>query len=326
MTEMLLLILTACSVSLGGLFAGFETGMYSANRVRLRLQLELKSFGARSLSRLLRDLPSSMSTNLIGTNLTLYFSTACVTKLCEMRDISVLTYEFAATLILTPIVFIFAEMTPKDVFRRHADQWTYVIAPVMQVFHWILYPLAIGFRRAGSLVKRSVVNRTEEPPVISRLGLHAVIAEGREDGVLTTYQTAIAANITRLQVKKIVDVMVPLTEAVTIAGDAPLQELEEKAARNDISRLPVFDSQRRNIIGIVNVFDHLFEEEKGERVSDLLRTAPSLAEDDGIYAALVCLRRARMPMGIVRDDATQAVGIVTVKDLVEEIVGKLEAF
>ena len=109
-------------------------------------------------------------------------------------------------------------------------------------------------------------------------------------------------------------------------GDAPLQELEEKAARHDISRLPVFDSQRKNIIGIVNVFDHLFEEEKGERVSDLLRTAPSLAQNDGIYAALVCLRRARMPMGIVRDDATQAVGIVTVKDLVEEIVGKLEAF
>jgi len=326
LTDLTLLTLSILTLALAGLFAGFETGLYSVNRVRLRLQLELKSFGARSLSHLERDLPGTISTNLIGTNLAQYVCVACVTQLLHSRGLRLLSEELAATLIMSPIIFVFAEMTPKDMFRQRADRWSYYVAPMLRVSHWLLYPFAFIFRTVARLAWGRAGLPASEAPLASRLGLRALIGESGEEGVLTGYQTAIAANITHLQGKRLRNAMVPLHEAVAIASDASLDELEELAARHHFSRLPVFKAQRDHVVGIVNVLDHLFSERRGATVAELLRPAPRLKEGDGIYASLVRLRRARMPMGIVQGPNENAVGIVTIKDLVEEIVGELEAF
>jgi CBS domain containing-hemolysin-like protein len=323
MSDSLLLLLVAVFLLTAGIFAGYETGLYSLNRVRLRVQSEIKSFGSRSLSRLLADLPSAISTMLVGTNLSHYFCAALVTQLCEQNDISVLTPAFAATLILTPIIFVFSEVVPKDLFRRHADQWTYYLAPALRVFHWAVYPLSYSFRTVGRLAAGASARSAEETPLISSLGLRALISESREEGVLTPYQTAIAANITHLQAKRVGEIMVPLDRAATVASAASPAELEAIVRRSDYSRLPVFEGQKDHIVGIVNVFDLLYSDQPKKRVADLLRPAPFLDEKQGIYPALVRLRRARMPMGIVRDAAGHAIGIVTIKDLVEEIVGEM---
>ena len=325
MSQSVLLLLAALGLALTGLFDGFETGLYSVNRVRLRLQLELKSFGSRSLSHLLRDLPGAITTILIGTNVATYLCVACVTELCREAGIRLVSEEFAATLILTPIIFVFAEMTPKDLFRVHTDHWTYLISPLMRGVHWLLYPFTALFRAAARLVS-GAAEAAPEVPIVSRLGLQALISEGQEEGVLTSYQTAIAANITHLQTKRLRDVMVPIDQAVAVSVFAPVEEVEALAIQHQHSRFPVYRGERHQIIGIVNVLDHLFAEERKSLVTELLRPAPSLGEGDNVHASLVHLRRERMPMGIVRDSHGRATGIVTIKDLVEEIVGELEAF
>mgnify|MGYP005834661011 CR=1 FL=1 len=326
MSATLLLLSAAVSLALTGLFAGYETGLYTVNRLRLRLQLELRTLGSRRLSALVQDLTASITSILIGTNLFIYLAVACVTELFKQSGIRLINEEFAATLVLTPIIFVFAEMLPKEFFRQHADRWSYYFALPILFFHRLCRPISVVLRRAALLLSGTSAQAGPTQPVIGRLGLRALMSESRQEGVLTAYQTAIAANITHLQGKRLRAVMVPLEKAAVISVFAPLSELEHLAAETHNSRFPVYRGDRHQIIGIVNVLEHLLSEEPKEHVAELLRPAPTLKDTDGIYASLVRLRRERMPMGIVQEASGRAIGIVTVKDLVEEIVGELEVF
>jgi len=311
----------ALCVLMEGLFSGAEIGFYSVNRLRLRSRVEAKSRRAAVLQALLDTPDATMMTTLIGTNIMVYAASALATELFGGYG----SPELLATLVMTPVVFVFGEMIPKDIFRRRADSLMYFLAGPIDALRSLLWPVTTVLRWLVLLVTGGKLGERRDS-VFSRAALREWIAEGRREGVLTDYQHALSANVMDLMKKKVSAAMVPMDAVTVLSVDLAGEELRDAVKHAGRSRLPVVSGPEMSIVGVLHTLDYIRAAEKNLPLGDLVRRAVEVEHTDGITSVLVALQRARGQMAIVLDDAGRPAGIVTVKDLVEEIVGELQDF
>jgi putative hemolysin len=316
----LVIAVIALCVLMEALFSGAEIGFYSVNRLRLRSRLEADWPGARVLLALLDRPDTTMMTTLVGTNLMVYAATAVATEaLGHWRHA-----ELWATLMMTPIIFLFGEMIPKEIFHRRADSLMYRLAGPIDAFRVLVWPVTAVLRGLAVLITRQ--RHVGRRPVLSRAALTEWIAEGRREGVLSDYQQVLSSNVMGLLKKKTLASMIPWDRVKTVRG-----ELAGAALRRDLSeavhsRLPVCSGPEQKVVGILHVLDYIRSQGQGLTAADLARKAVRVKQHDGVHVALVALQRARQQMALVTDANDRPIGIVTVKDLVEEIVGELQEF
>jgi len=303
------------------LFSGSEIGFYSVNRLRLRSRVEGGWRGATVLQSLVDKPDATMMTTLLGTNLMVYAASALATGLLSTHRHG----ELIATLVMTPILFTFGEMIPKDLFRRKADQLMYVLAGPIDAFRVLAWPITAGLRAVlSALTSRLAVE--QRGTMFSRAALREWIAEGRHEGVLSEYQHALSANVMDLLEKKISTAMIPLDQTKMVAADVAGEDLRRALAQTGHSRLPVYRGSRQKIVGILHALDYICSADQGRSAADLARPPLKVEARDGIQAVLVALQRHRHQMAVVLNRRGKPTGIVTVKDLVEEIVGDLQDF
>jgi len=303
-----------------GFFSGSEIGFYSVNRLRLRSRVEAGWPGAAVLERLLDRPDATMMTTLIGTNLMVYAASALATALLGMLPHA----EFLATLALTPVIFVVGEMIPKDLFHRQADTLMYYLAGPLDALRLLLSPITNAL---SWLIRLFVKPRPGQRGVMfSRAALREWLAEGRREGVLSDYQHDLSANVMDLLQKDVSAAMTPLDAAhmvkAELSGDALRTALREPGH----SRLPVYEGARENIVGILHTLDYICCPRLDVTARSLVRDAVKVGRRSGIQAVLVTLQRERQQMAVVVDEEGRPAGVVTVKDLVEEIVGELEDF
>ncbi len=308
-------------VLMEGLFSGAEIGFYSVNRLRLRSRVETRSRRAIVLRKLLNTPDTTMMTTLIGTNVMVYAASALATALFGSFESPALI----TTLVLTPIIFVFGEMIPKDIFHRRADSFMYTLAGPIDVLRILVWPVTTAMRGVVWLVTAGRAAESGDA-TFSRAALAEWIAEGKREGVLTDYQQALSANVMGLMKKRVSAVMIPIGEAVVLSTGLDGPELRDAVRQTKHSRLPVVSGPEMSIVGVLHTLDYIRAAKSNAPLGELVRPALDVRQNDGITAVLVALQRARGQMAIVLDDAGKAVGIVTVKDLVEEIVGELQDF
>lgn len=308
-------------VLMEGLFSGAEIGFYSVNRLRLRSRVETRSRRALVLRKLLSTPDTTMMTTLIGTNVMVYAASALATALFGNFESPALI----TTLVLTPVIFVFGEMIPKDIFHRRADSLMYVLAGPIDVLRVLVWPVTTALRGVVWLVTAGRPPESNDS-AFSRAALAEWIAEGKREGVLTDYQQALSANVMGLMKKRVSAAMIPIGEAAVLSAGLDGPELRNAVRQAKHSRLPVVSGPEISIVGILHTLDYIRAAKSNAPLGELVRPALDVRHSDGITAVLVALQRARGQMAIVLDDAGKAVGIVTVKDLVEEIVGELQDF
>ncbi|MFW6158448.1 MAG: CNNM domain-containing protein [Planctomycetota bacterium] len=304
-----------------GFFSGSETGFYSVNRLRLRSRLEADWRGARVLQRLLDRPDETIMTTLIGTNIMVYAASALATELLGTSSHP----ELYATAIMTPIIFVCGEMIPKDLFRRHADALMYHLAGPVDALRTIVWPAIVVLRWLAALLTGRLP-RERRTLLLTRTALTEWIAEGHREGQLSEYQQTLSVNVMGLLRKTVGAAMVPMDEVEAIPagqrGDALRQALRNAAH----SRLPVYDGARERVVGILHALDYVRAAADDPTAGELAHEAVRVLETDPVQVALVRLQRQRELMAVVSDDAGRCRGIVTIKDLVEEITGELQAF
>ncbi len=324
-------------VLLSGLFSGMETGLYCVNRLRLRLASHEDKRSAR-LRRLLDDQAGSLFTTLLGTNAANYLAPACLTFVflgaatAEMSEVSRSHLEqratFLTTLILTPTLFIFGEVLPKNIFQRRADRCMVLAAPLLSATHWVCRKTGmIGIQHR---ISRFVVNRLHRQPTWGsalhpRLEMYKMLREGEADGALTAAQVFILQRIPTLKALRVASVMTPRSSAVMLNAIAGWREIQEMIRRAPYSRLPVYRGDRSNVIGTVHVLDVLTSP-AGQALGKLIQPPLTLAHTTPLMKALTTLQHAGQRMAIVVDNSGRCLGLVTIKDLVEEVVGELAAW
>jgi putative hemolysin len=321
MLDYLLIIGAIC---LAGFHSGNETGFYCVNRLRLRLRAEAGERSARALQRLVSRPQLLISTVLVGTNLGIYVATVlCTDKLRESG--LTMQADFWSSLILPPIFLICADMTPKSLFQHHADWLMYRTVWPLRVSEVLFSPFSSFLRWVSRLpqflVRHRIVPRSG---AVTSDAFRFYLSEGAAHGALSSFQRSMAENILRLKSVPVESVMTPLSQAVMIPGDASSEELERLLRAHRYSRLPVWQGSREHIVGMINVLD--VASAASPEVNALARPVLSVPSGTSVADALSLMRAAKQQFATVRAEGERAVGIVTAKDLVEEIVGELDAW
>jgi len=311
----------AASVAFDALFCGLETGIYVINKVRLDLHAET-SRRAALLQRMLRNPPNLLAVLLIGTNVCRFAATFSITAMFVLAGYGGRS-ELLAIAIATPLLFVAADSVPKGVFQRLGASAVYSLA-------WLLRSSDVIFKITGlSLLVRGIAGalmylaprgRATER-TLGTPGLSAILAEGRASGVLTDYQSAMAGRVEHIAEVTLADVMNPMSRVVGAPPDVTRQQLSQLMRDHDYSRIPLLDTDGR-VVGMLDIYDVLVRDDHtppAERMTKPLVLAAETSVTDALYR----MQRERQAMAVV-EQAGRHVGIVTVRDLVEEIVGELE--
>ncbi len=315
------IILFFTSILASALLAGTETGLYCLNRIRLRCRAERGDRSALRLQFLLKDTSKTIIAILIGTNIVHFTTTAIFTKF--LKGLGLEQPQIASTLMLAPILFVFSETLPKNIFQQHADVLVYRVSSIITVLRCALYPFVIvlaGITRLVGLLFKKHAQPTDV--MFTRQGLRYFFQESH--GSLTPYLGQITDNIMSLHRSTIADAMIPLADVASVDANIGRQDLEQVMRQTRFSRLPVCEGAPDHIVGIFNCFDYLYEEQHQEGIGHLVRPSIFFERATPIHTALHEMQSSRRLMAIVTNGPAQAVGIVTLKDLVEEIVGELE--
>ena len=310
------------------LFSGLETGAYSLNRVRLQIYHHQHNRAAHILRKNLDRPTQLLTTLLIGNNITNYIGTASLAVILESRGLSDWSTILLNTLIVTPILFVFGETLPKDLFAAFSDRLMYRLADVLEwsrrLFTWTgLVPL-IGAFSHGVMVALGQGDKIQ--PFHPRRQVQALVKEGVGYGLLSDDQSAMVERVLGLGNVHVGDEMVQWDQVITIASDAPPEKIWELADRTSHSRFPVVNAEG-DTVGVINVMRALpYGKENCPPIQKLMRPVTTLAQTLPIRRGLSELQHKRAAIAVVVDERSKPVGIVTVKDLVETITGELASW
>ncbi len=308
------------------IYAATETGFYCLNRIRLRYREERGWWTARVINRMLNDPQGMVCTVLIGNNIANYVAVAAFTYIVAAR-VSQVKAELIATLMLAPVILIFCEILPKTIFQRHADSLLYKVVPVADVSYKIFRPFVFLLRVISRLLHLFLKGlEVKESPFFSPQRLRYFLDEGAEEGTVSVYQSTMARNIMDLGNTPVKEVMIPLEEVTMVPETVGPKSLKSMAREKKFSRIPVYDRERTKVIGIVTLLEFLMEGKAQGGIHKFVRAATYISADTPVDDALMKLRLSRQRMGIVTGSDGKAVGIITMKDLVEEIVGELSVW
>ncbi len=326
-----LLLIIACFLLVAlGLLSGCEMGLYSLNRVRLRIRAGQDSAIGQQ-GRLLLDLEKNRQQAVIGIllwqNIAGYLLTVVAARwLAGVTDMDPQNVDFFTALLLTPIVFVLGDVTPKNWFQIEADRLMY---PVARPLHATVHLLrATRLPALLERLARAVVRLGGEEPQQNWLGargeIMGLIRESAADGVLSEEQTQIIERVLNLSRVQVRSVMIPRQRVVTVPVDINRRDFEAVVRGHSYSRMPVL-GRDGTVLGTVKV-PQVLASEGDLDLSRHLRPPVSIADRDSAASALIQMQRGRSKIAIVTDPRHGFVGIVTLKDLVEEIFGELPAW
>ena len=312
---------------------GMETGIYRLNRIRLRLRAEAGDRRARALVGLLGDVRGLIIVCLVGCNVGMYVTTAFVTTLVESAGWaeSPVGVEVLATMLLAPIFFVFTDVTPKSIFTYEADRWMYRLAGLLRGGYVVLRAVGLmpALKGTSTLVLRIAHGRegARANPFHPRQRLRAFLREGAAEGVITGYQDELVEKVLALRERQVRDVMIPLARVTAVEAGIDRERFVEQLRAHSYSRLPVWEERKDRIVGIVHVNDVLGAEGGPFDLGRVMtRQVVEVPPEMPVGQAMFRMRAARAAMAVVRNPRGRAVGIITIKDLVEEIVGELAAW
>ncbi len=300
--------------------SGFEVGIYSLSRVRLRYRLETGHPSASALNALLARPEQLISAILVAQNTAVYFVTAVVASLIERAGAH--WAKTWASLALSVTFFIFVEALPKNVFRHSADVLVYPLSRLYGYVLIVLKPAVLFLRGVAHLVMGFGAKGAQFDPVFTRERLAFYLHEGHSEGVLSRYQVQLTHNILRGEQITVERAMIPIADVVAVEEGAGWTQVRDLARVKGFSRYPVYRQAKDEIVGVLNIYDCPFVKSGESDLGCAVRPPVSFNGETHVTDALRIMREARQPMGVVVSEE-RAVGIVTVKDCVEEIVGEL---
>lgn len=233
-----------------------------------------------------------------------------------------------AFLLITFMHVVFGELIPKTMAIQTPDRTALWLAAPLVAFAKLTRPLTLVMSSTANVIVRLCGYRPGrgEEMVHSVNELALLIEDTEEAGILDPYQAEFVQNVFRLSGKRVQDCLVPVERMAALEVNAPPDRVLEAVRQGAHTRMPVYDGQLDNIVGIVNTKDlfYLFSLQGVVVLQDALYQPLFLKPDDSIAAALRLFRRSHRPMALVRDDSGKIRGLITLEDVLEEIVGDIE--
>lgn len=312
-------------LAMSAVFSGSETGFYRLSRVRVDAQARRGGRAARLIRVLLASEGALLVTLLVGNNIALQLLThLSEVQLDELVGLPAASREVVVTLVLTPVVFLFGELLPKDLFRRRPHGLVGLVAPLVLVAHYVLLPITIPLRILGAALERALGSARHGATLVAgREAVVEMIEQGRRQGALAPHVELLARNALQLRDLPVMRALVPWNQVQTASAALAGSELAKAVLGSRYTRVPVIDEG-----GPVRRYLHQLDvlaAGEGQSGLDVARPLPSLDPGTTVGQALSTLRTRGQRIALVGTPEAP-LGIVTLKDLLEEISGPLAGF
>lgn len=316
------LIILFILLMLSAFFSSAETALTTVNKIRIRSLAEEGSKRAKTVLKITDDSGKMLSAILIGNNIVNLSAASLTTSLAYSLGGSMVAVCNAA---LTVAILLFGEITPKTMATLHAEKMSLIYAGIINFFITIATPAIFfinGLSRGVLMLFR--VDPDARNNIMTETELRTIVDVSHEDGVIESDEKEMIYNVFDLGDAKAKDVMVPRVHVTFADINSTYKELIEIFREDKFTRLPVFEDTTDNVIGTINMKDLLlFDNTKEFHVRDILREAYFTYEYKNISELLVEMRQASFNIAVVLDEYGETAGLITLEDLLEEIVGEI---
>ncbi len=317
---------------LSAFFSSAETALTTANKIRLRALAEEKNNAAKRVLKLVEEPSKMLSAILICNNVVNLsassFSTTYAFSICQRLGLqqSASIGAGIATGILTVLILIFGEITPKNLATRNTEKLALFYSRPILFFTNILTPVIFivnQFSRFLLFIMR--IDTSKKESAITEDELRTFVDVSHEEGVIESEERQMITNIVDFGDSLAKDVMIPRMDITMVDSAISYEELLTVFTENKFARLPVYEETIDNIIGIINLKDFVFYKGNKENldIKTLIREAHVTYEYKNVAELFMEMKKDSIPMTIVLDEYGALAGLITIEDLIEEIVGEL---
>lgn len=305
-----------------GLFSGIETALMSTNMIKVKSLVRQKKKGSEALYRIKQTPHKLIITILIGNNLVnigaAALATVVFTNLFGSMGVGI------ATGVMTFLILVFGEITPKTFAAQNAERISLLVARPIELLSYILSPFVRFFELISRFVSRLLGSKKEKE--LSEEELKTIVTMGREEGILDREAAEMMHNILEFEGTKVTEVMTPQANIEMVDGKVKLKDIINFVVKTPYSRYPVYLEDEDKIIGILDVDDvlkYVKNQRLNVKIKNIVRQAYFVPEYKEIDDLLSELEGRKVPLAIVVDEYGGVVGLVTVEDILEEIVGDI---
>lgn len=310
---------------LSAFFSSAETALTSVNKLRIRSLVEEGNRSAKPVAALIENPSKMLSTILIGNNIVNITASSITTSLA-INYLHVSYGTGLATGILTFFILVFGEIVPKTLASIFSEKLSLLYAPSILALTKILTPVIFLLNLLSTgLMRLTGVDTEQKTAAITENELLTMVEVSHEEGVIESEEREMINNVVDFGDSMAKDIMIPRMDVDFVEDTVDYDALAASFEKNMYSRLPVFHETRDNIIGIVNLKDIFFYRGSKEefRITDFLREPYFTYEYKKTAELLREMRRESIPIAIVLDEYGSTSGLVTLEDLIEEIVGDI---
>jgi CBS domain containing-hemolysin-like protein len=307
---------------LEGFFAASEIALISASRRRLQHLAEEGHRGARAALKLLGRPEYFMATTLLGA----YMAAAANTIMMTAFLLNLLgpAGGVLAMILMPPLLLILAEITPKSIGRQKATQLAQTVAPAILLVSWVIYPITLIFAGVSRVfLFLTGMRQTSRLPFITREDLRLVVTRGGPEMDLKGQERLFIHRILQFSLRTVREVMVPLVRVEAIPDTLTIGQALEEFRHTRYARLPVYRRRIDHLSGVLHSFDLLGEGDLTRSIKPFIRPVHYVPEVKKIDRLLTEMQRLGTHLAVVVDEYGGAVGLVTIEDLLEEIVGEI---
>ena len=309
----------------GAFFSGTETAYTNLSRVRLMAWADDGKRSARRALKILDKFDKTLITLLIGNNVAHVVMTALATVLA-ISLAGEISGPIFATVIITLVVFIFAETLPKNIAKVQADSWACGVSGILQLLIWILTPIDWIFMGFSFVVKK-LVKADDDGPSMTEDEFHTMVETIESEGGLEAEESELIQSAVEFTERTVREVMTPRVH-VTGLDLKDSEEVQFQTIINEkYSRLPVYEGDLDHIAGILNTKVYLqlklAEPDRYPNVREIMADPYYIQPTMGLHARVDEMRRRQMHMAIIQDEWGGTEGMVTLEDLLEELVGDI---
>ena len=317
---------------LSAYFSSAETALTTVNKIRMRSLAEENSKAAKRVLKLIEEPSKMLSAVLICNNIVNLsassISTSYAFSICKRIGMENSTSLFAgiATGILTVLILIFGEITPKNLATKNAEKLALFYSSSISAITHILTPVIFIVNQfARFLMFLLRVDTSKKSSSITEDELRTFVDVSHEEGVIESEERKMITNIVDFGDTLAKDVMIPRMDIAMVEANISYDELLTEFTENKYARLPVYEETIDHIIGIINLKDFVFYQGDKENlnIKSLMREAHVTYEYKNVSELFMEMRKDSIPMTIVLDEYGALAGLITMEDLIEEIVGEL---
>lgn len=315
-----LIIILICFV-MSGYFSATETAFSSLNRIRVKNMAEKGNKKAKLVLQLAENYDSVLSTILIGNNIVNILSASLATVLF-VAWIGPEAGPSVSTVVTTVVVLIFGEVTPKSIAKEMPEKFSMFSAPFLRMLMVILTPFNYLFGLWKKLLSRII--KSEEDNGITEEELLSIVEEAQQDGGIDEQESMLIRSAIEFTEQEAIDILTPRIDITGVSTQATKEEIAAVFAETAYSRLPLYEESIDHIVGIIYQKDfHNYVYNTDKPISEIVRPTLFVPKSKKIGVLLKELQQKKLHIAVVLDEFGGTVGIITLEDILEELVGEI---